>query len=150
MERELLFRLYHKQLKEMFWFDLRWGTKQSLGGGWLSVLRISEDRGYGHDDKRILIDPMECEITQLSFEIPMKKLLILLLFAAAFTLPGKQADATNRRCPEAGTRYCDDYWVTIGTGPGGTIIQQRNCTLIVAIGENCFPVADPEFREIAP
>lgn len=48
----------------MFWFDLTWGTKQSLGAGWLSALPIGEERGYGSDDKRVLIDPTDCEILQ--------------------------------------------------------------------------------------
>lgn len=66
MSREFKFRLWHRSLKQMFWFDLTWGTKQSMGAGWLSVLPIGEERGYGHDDKRLLIDPMDCDILQFT------------------------------------------------------------------------------------
>lgn len=62
--REFKFRLFHRELKQMFWFDLTWGTKQSLGSGWLSALPIGEELGYGNDDRRQLVDPTECEILQ--------------------------------------------------------------------------------------
>mgnify|MGYP001593996406 CR=1 FL=1 len=64
--REIKFKVWHRENKKMFWFDLRWGTKQSMGAGWLSVLPDGHEREYGIDDKRLLIDPEDCEIMQFT------------------------------------------------------------------------------------
>lgn len=82
----------------------------------------------------------------------MKKQVIIILLSM-FCLVGMSfkptAQTTFKRCPEAGTRYCGD-WYLIGTGPGGVLMYQRDCTLITAVGGTCWPVADPEVKEVAP
>lgn len=78
----------------------------------------------------------------------MRKLLVITLLGL-ISLTGTSFK-TLKRCAEAGTRYCDDNWTLIGTGPGGVLIYQKNCTLIVAAGPTCVPTADPEFKEVAP
>lgn len=81
----------------------------------------------------------------------MKKIIFtFLVVALALSFKPEKVEARLYRCPQAGTRYCDDYWTLIGTGPGGVLIYQKNCTLIVAYGENCIPTADPEFKEVSP
>lgn len=68
MSREIKFRAWHKELKEMFWFDATWGNTYAHGAGWVGMLRIGEVKEYiggfcGHDN-RVQIDPDNCELMQ--------------------------------------------------------------------------------------
>lgn len=68
--RELKFKVWHKELKKMFWFDLMWGRNGRSGSGWLSVVGWGEEKRYSHvsfgSDNTIDVDPDECEIMQFT------------------------------------------------------------------------------------
>lgn len=65
-EREIKFKVWHRNRKEMFWYDLMWGNVHAMGGGWLGVLPIGEERDYGWRDNRIAVDPNDCDILQFT------------------------------------------------------------------------------------
>lgn len=62
MNRELIFRAFHKQHKLMYWFDLMWGNCRQ-GGGYIGMLPLGESRSQG---SLILVDPDECNIIQFT------------------------------------------------------------------------------------
>jgi uncharacterized phage protein (TIGR01671 family) len=66
MMREIKFKVWHKELKEMFWFDLMWGRSGRGGSGWISVVRIGEERkdDVFLGDNTIDVDPNECVFLQ--------------------------------------------------------------------------------------
>ena len=65
MKREIKFRAYHNELKEMFWFDIMNGQSSIRGGGYIPVVRIGEPLSKSrYRDNEMLIDPVNCEIMQ--------------------------------------------------------------------------------------
>jgi uncharacterized phage protein (TIGR01671 family) len=63
----LLFRAWNRELKEMFWFDLMWGSLHNKGTGWIGMLPIEqkerkEIKSFTQSDDRIAIDPTNCDI----------------------------------------------------------------------------------------
>jgi len=63
----LLFRAWNRNLKEMFWFDLMWGSLHNKGTGWIGMLPIEqkerkEIKSFTQSDDRIAIDPTNCDI----------------------------------------------------------------------------------------
>ncbi len=67
MKIELLFRAWHNELKEMFWFDVMNGQSSIHGGGYIPMVKIGEQLSKSHyRDNEILIDPFNCEIMQFN------------------------------------------------------------------------------------
>lgn len=70
MNREIKFKVWHKELKEMFWFDLMWGRSGRSGSGWLDVVKWGQEKKYSQvafgTDNRVDIDPTECELMQFT------------------------------------------------------------------------------------
>ena len=67
MKRELIFRAWHNELKEMFWFDLMNGQSGKSGGGYIPMVRINEPLSKSrYRDNEILIDPTNCEVMQFT------------------------------------------------------------------------------------
>lgn len=69
--KELIFRAWNRELKEMFWFDLMWGSLHNKGTGWIGMLPITQkernqQRSFTQIDDRMAIDPMNCEIMQFT------------------------------------------------------------------------------------
>lgn len=66
--RELIFRAWHREREEMYWFDLMWGQTSRSGSGWIGMLPIGEEIKYDVfcPDNRILINPDECDIMQFT------------------------------------------------------------------------------------
>jgi uncharacterized phage protein (TIGR01671 family) len=63
----LLFRAWNRELKEMFWFDLIWGSLHNKGTGWIGMLPIeqkerNEIKSFTQSDDRIAIDPTNCDM----------------------------------------------------------------------------------------
>ncbi|MGH2622053.1 MAG: YopX family protein [Sphingobacterium sp.] len=67
-KREILFRAWHRERKEMYWFDLMWGQTGRSGSGWIGMLPIGEEIKYNafRPDNRILLDPDGCDIMQFT------------------------------------------------------------------------------------
>lgn len=63
--REIKFRAYAKQSKIMYWFDLMWGSKPNIGGGYIGMLPMGmTEVSYSMRDYRIAVDPNDCKIMQ--------------------------------------------------------------------------------------
>jgi uncharacterized phage protein (TIGR01671 family) len=59
---EIRFRVWHKEQKQMYWFDIMWGDL-CLGRGYIGMIPFGEKRktcGIYRDD-RIAIEPNSCE-----------------------------------------------------------------------------------------
>jgi len=66
MNREIKFRAFHKEAKEMYWFDVMNGN-HSQGNGYIGMALFGEPiTKERYRDRMILVDPMECEIMQFS------------------------------------------------------------------------------------
>ena len=61
--REIKFRAWDKATREMYWWDLRWGTKYGSGSGWIAAIPWGEKRTHCPDN-RYLLDPDCIEIMQ--------------------------------------------------------------------------------------
>jgi uncharacterized phage protein (TIGR01671 family) len=60
---ESKFRVWHKELKQMFWIDLAWGSPTTRGSGWLGVVPFGENlRLKLSGDNRFLTEPENCEL----------------------------------------------------------------------------------------
>ena len=68
--REIKFRAYNRNTKNMWWFDLMWGNTDTHGSGWIGMLPIGETRehsgGINGSDNRTQVDPTDCEIMQFT------------------------------------------------------------------------------------
>ena len=64
--REIKFRAWHKERKEMFWWDIMWGNHYSSGSGYIGMVPFGEARKYYglSGENREEIDPNNCEIMQ--------------------------------------------------------------------------------------
>ena len=63
--RNIKFRAYHTERKQMYWFDLMWGNF-NRGGGYIGMVewgktRDTENKYNGNQE---LIDPHNCELMQ--------------------------------------------------------------------------------------
>ena len=63
--REHKYKVWHKELKQMFWLDLEWGNKHATGSGWLCVVPIGEKRTYAPDN-RFDLEPVNCELLEFT------------------------------------------------------------------------------------
>jgi len=64
--REIKFRAFHKEAKEMYWFDVMNGN-HSQGNGYIGMALFGEPiTKERYRDRMILVDPMECEIMQFT------------------------------------------------------------------------------------
>lgn len=67
-QREIKFRAYHEQSKEMFWFDIMWGNcdKGKVGGGYIGMVPfgMTRENTNSYNGNQTLIDPAECYIMQ--------------------------------------------------------------------------------------
>jgi uncharacterized phage protein (TIGR01671 family) len=67
----LFFRAWNRELKEMFWFDLMWGSLHNKGTGWIGMLPIEqkerkEIKSFTQSDDRFAINPTNCEIMRFT------------------------------------------------------------------------------------
>jgi uncharacterized phage protein (TIGR01671 family) len=67
MKRELKFRAWHLPSKTMYWFDILDGMKHGTGGGYIPMAPIGEENTIRiHKDNLCPVDPMDCELMQLT------------------------------------------------------------------------------------
>ncbi len=67
MDRELIFRAWHKPSKTMYWFDIMNGNAHGTGAGYISMAPFGESiTKYRHKDNVIAVDPQDCEIMQFT------------------------------------------------------------------------------------
>lgn len=71
MDREILFRAWHRELKKMFWFDLMWGQMNNRGSGWIGMIPIEQTQlkkinSFSDYDDRVPVDPDECELMRFT------------------------------------------------------------------------------------
>jgi uncharacterized phage protein (TIGR01671 family) len=66
MEREIKFRLWHIEDKQMYSYDFMWGRSGQSGSGWVDCVPFGEERevGFFKHGNQIGIDPHDCEIMQ--------------------------------------------------------------------------------------
>lgn len=63
--KEIKFRAYHKPQNFMYWFDVMWGSKHGIGGGYIGMLPFGRTEvSYSFQDFRVAVDPNDCEIMQ--------------------------------------------------------------------------------------
>ena len=62
---ETKYKVWHRDAKKMYWFDIMWGSKHAAGSGWLAVLPFGEER-EAYPDKRTLVDPTDCDFLQFT------------------------------------------------------------------------------------
>ena len=64
--RELKYRAWHKEHKQMYWFDLMWGNLYGSGSGYIGMCPFGIPRKYINitSDNREEISPQDCEIMQ--------------------------------------------------------------------------------------
>jgi len=66
MKRELKFRAWHIELKEMLWWDIMWGN-HNYGDGYIGMVPWGKlQTTHLHRDNMILVDPFDCEIMQFT------------------------------------------------------------------------------------
>lgn len=67
MKREIKFRAWHEERKQMYSFDIMWGNFNT-GNGYIGMIPFGEELDHGSSftrkGNRELIDPHNCEIMQ--------------------------------------------------------------------------------------
>jgi uncharacterized phage protein (TIGR01671 family) len=66
MSREIKFRLWHIENKQMYSYDFMWGRSGQSGSGWVDCVPFGQERevGFFRQGNQIGIDPHDCEIMQ--------------------------------------------------------------------------------------
>jgi uncharacterized phage protein (TIGR01671 family) len=66
MKREIKFRAWHIEHKQMFWWDVLWGNHRQ-GDGYIGMVLWGEKQTrHIHRDNMTLIDPNDCELMQFT------------------------------------------------------------------------------------
>ena len=66
MIREIKFRAWHRERKQMYWFDIMWGNFYPVGSGYIGMCPFGVKRKQINflTDNREEIDPHDCELMQ--------------------------------------------------------------------------------------
>jgi uncharacterized phage protein (TIGR01671 family) len=61
--REHIYRAWHREEKEMYWFDITWGN-YNQGGGWIGMVPMTEGALTHWPDNRTCIAPESVELME--------------------------------------------------------------------------------------
>lgn len=65
MRREIKYKAYHEEQKQMYWFDVMWGN-YSQGGGYIGMVEFGKQRDSdsSFNGNQTLVDPSNCILLQ--------------------------------------------------------------------------------------